>query len=266
MRKLICAVSMILFFLIPTLAQEGLANRLAGSEALFSRLPGIWAAEAYNAALASQKNMMAGSYGEKRFMTDLSVFNLMWSGLLVKLPMQVSVSREGTTAFSHTRFVVTAGKKLGKLIQLGVNAGYTGYHARGYDPRGEINAGAGALLQLTENCRFGIQLNHQDNVKEKNEVRFSFRSGFGYSLSQVCSITIEISKEPGKPAVTDVSIFYAFHPEIYARTGYCPALSLVSFCLGYQHGKYRAEMGQAIHLSLGATCGLSIMYRFKDAE
>jgi hypothetical protein len=38
-----------------------------------------------------------------------------------------------------------------------------------------------------------------------------------------------IQQGTSKPAVTDVGIFYAFHPEIYARMGYCPALSWYHF-------------------------------------
>lgn len=251
---------------VPLLAQRGLAGRLTGSEALFARLPGVWAAETYSASLAFQKNMMVGCYGEKKFLSDLSVFNLQWSGVVVRLPIQLSLSREGTTAFSHSSYVVSAARKLGKGIQIGMNAGYAGFRAGGYDSWGEIIAGAGALVQVSGHCRIGIQLGLRNDIREKNDARFSVRSGLGYSLSELCSLTIELSKESGKPAVTDVGIYYAFHPKFFGRMGYCPALSLASFNLGYQHRNFRAELEQSIHLSLGATWGLSCMYRFKAEE
>jgi hypothetical protein len=243
-----------------SMAQQGLAGRLSGAEALYSRDPGIWCFEAYPAAL------MAGVYGEKRFLSDLAFFNVMFGGVFWKQPLMASLSREGTNVFSRNRLSISAGKKIGKGIQLGVNIGYASYNARGYPSLGEVNAGLGALLQLDERIRIGIQVNHMNDLREKKEFRFFFRTGIGYYLSDVCSIAIEITKESGRTVLTDAGIRYDFHPNIYARLGYSPALSLISFNIGYRDRQFRIEAGQAIHLSLGSTWGLSMMYIFNNEE
>jgi hypothetical protein len=160
----------------------------------------------------------------------------------------------------------SAGRKMGKILQLGINAGYTVMNAKGYGSSGEIIAGAGLLMQLSEQVRIGIQLNQLNDLWENNEFRFLFRTGIGYHISEVCSLTIELKKEAGKPVVVDAGWFYAFHPNLYGRLGYSPALSLFSFNIGYHNGPFRAEAGQAIHLTLGATWGLSFTYSVNRSE
>jgi len=123
-----------------------------------------------------------------------------------------------------------------------------------------------ALLQLDERIRIGIQVNHMNDLTEKKEFRFLFRTGIGYYLSDICSISIEVTKESGRTVLTDAGMRYDFHPNIYARLGYNPPLSLVSFNIGYHDRQFRIEAGQAIHLSLGSTWGLSMMYIFNNDE
>ena len=266
MKKMLWASGLCMVLMAESMAQQGLAGRLAGGEALYSRDPGIWSLETYPAALALQKKMMAGVYGEKRFMSDLAFFNVMFNGVFRKQPLMASLSREGTNAFSKNRLSISAGKKIGKGIQLGVNIGYASYNARGYPSHGEVIAGLGALLQLDERIRIGIQVNHLNDLTEKKEFRFLFRTGMGYFLSDVCSITIEVIKESGRTVLTDAGIRYDFHPNVYARLGYNPTLSLVSFNIGYHDRQFRIEAGQATHLSLGSTWGLSMMYIFNNDE
>jgi hypothetical protein len=247
-------------------AQQGLAGRLAEAEALYSAEPGIWASEAYCASLAKRKNFMPACYAEKRYMTDLAYISLVLSGPVAKQPLQLSFSREGTNAMSRSRVVFSAGRQIGKMIQLGINAGYASLNARGYGSTGEIIAGAGMLMQLSEQIRVGVQLNQLNDLAERNEFRFIFRTGLGYKFSDICSLTIELAKETGRAVVVDAGWYYAFHPNLYGRLGYCPALSLFSFNIGYQNRQFRAEAGQAIHLNLGATWGLSFTYMVNHNE
>jgi hypothetical protein len=251
---------------VPLSAQDGLSVRLIEAEALYSKEPGIWAADAYSAALALRRNFTTGCIAEKRFMTDLGYMSMAFSGLIVNQPLQLSFSREGTNAFSKSRVLFSAGRKIGKVLQLGIDAGYIMMNARGYSSSGEIIAGAGLLMQISERVRVGIQLNHLNDLSEKNEFRFLFRTGVGYHISEICSLTIEMKKEAGKPVVVDAGWFYSFHPNVYGRLGYSPALSLFSFNIGYHKGPFRAEAGQAIHLTLGATWGLSFTYSVNEGE
>lgn len=165
-----------------------------------------------------------------------------------------------------SRVSIAAGKKIGAGIQIGMNLGYTLYDARGYASRGEAEAGIGVLLPLNDRFRIGIQLNRLNAAWGSKEFGFLARAGAGYRLSDVCSLTLEIIKEAGKPVLTDAGIFYAFHSHIYTRLGFNPSLSLVNFSIGYRNHHLRAEMGQAIHILLGSTWGLNIMYIFNDSE
>jgi hypothetical protein len=266
MKKWWCVMCLMVVICIPLSAQEGLAVRLAEAEALYSAEPGIWASDAYSAAVALRKNFTTGCYADKRFMTDLGYMSVVFSGLVANQPLQLSFSREGTNAFSQSRMLFSAGRKIGKIIQLGINAGYALKNARGYGASGEIIAGAGLMMQLNEHVRIGIQLNQLNDLSEKNEFRFLFRTGIGYYISEICSLTIELKKETGKSVVVDAGWFYAFHPNLYGRLGYSPALSLFSFNIGYLNGPFRVEAGQAIHLTLGATWGLSFTYSVNRSE
>ena len=257
---------LMLMGIVPLSAQQGLAVRLIEAEALYSAEPGIWASDAYSAAVALRKNFATGCYAEKRFMTELGYMSVVFSGLVSNQPLQLSFSREGTSAFSQNRVFFSAGRKIGKIFQLGINAGYATMNAKGYGSSGEIIAGAGLMMQLSENVRIGIQLNQLNDLSEKNEFRYLIRTGIGYQISEVCSLTIELKKEAGKSVVVDAGWFYAFHPNLYGRLGYCPALSLFSFNIGYHNGPFRAEAGQSVHLALGATWELSFAYSIKRSE
>ncbi len=266
MRKRALSCVVLLIILNAVSGQAGLAGRLAVSEALYSREPGSLATEAYSAALAGRKNLTIGCYGEKRFLSDLSFFSLLFGGRIGQQPLQLSLSREGTNALSKTRIAISAARKLGKVIQFGIQAGYTGYSARGYSSSAEICAGAGVLMQLNERVRIGIQACQLNDLSERNEFRYSFRSGIGYHLSEVCSLTLEFIKESGKTTLTEAGCYYAFHPKVFARIGVCPSLNLFSYNIGYRDRQFTAEAGQSLHLMLGSTWGLNFQYSFNPSE
>jgi hypothetical protein len=249
-----------------SMAQQGLAGRLLSAEALYAKEPGVGGMVAYPAALPLQKKTLLGVYGEKRFMSDLSFVNVMFSGLLGNQALLVSLSREGTNALSRSRISLSAGKKLGDGVQVGLNFGYSFYTAKGYTSSGEADAGIGALLPIGDRTRIGIQLNRLNALWGMKEFGFVARTGIGYGLSDVCAITLEATKEAGKPLLVDAGVYYAFHDHFYSRVGFCPSLSLISFNIGYRNGRLQTEMGQAIHLLLGSTWGMSLMYLFKGRE
>jgi len=103
---------LMLIGIVPLSAQQGLAARLIEAEALYSAEPGVWASDAYSAAVALRKNFATGCYAEKRFMTELGYMNVVFSGLVKNQPLQLSFSREGTNAFSQSRVLFSAGRKI----------------------------------------------------------------------------------------------------------------------------------------------------------
>jgi F0F1-type ATP synthase membrane subunit c/vacuolar-type H+-ATPase subunit K len=249
------------------LAQIGIANSLSAAEALYAKKPTIWGLAAYPASLATQKEEQAGVFGEKRYLSDLNFFQLGFSAGLFKQHFLISLIREGTNAFSQNSIVLSAGKKINSILGIGLSIGYTGYYARGYPSKGTMSAGLGAILQLNEQIRFGVQLNQLNAlISENEEFPFVIRAGMGFRFSPLCSISIEAIKEAGKEMTIDAGIQYIFHGNAYARLGYNPSFMIFSCSLGYTMKKLSAELGPAYHLSLGATWGLSLVYHFKDIE
>jgi len=246
--------------------QEGLANRMAGAEALYSKDPGIWGLKSYSASLAMRKSTMAGVYGEKKFMSDLSVVESLISFSLKKHGFLFSYSREGITDYLITRGGFSAGIKLASGLMMGIHLGYSGEKIKGYASSVELDAGLGILLQLNEKMRVGVQLDHIPSLFETAKFSFQTKAGLGYYLSEACALSIEVSKTGGTPLIVDIGICYSFHPLVYARLGCSPARSLFSFSTGFRQRLMNIELGAAYHLSLGPTMGLGLTYRFKEAE
>jgi len=251
---------------VTTEGQDGLANRMAGAEALYSKDPGIWGLKSYSASLAMRNSTMVGVYGEKKFMSELSVVESLICFSIRKHGFLFSVSREGITDYLITKAGFSAGIKLASGLMMGINLGYSGEKIKGYAPSGELDAGLGILLQLNEKMRVGVQLDHIPSLFETAKFSFQTKAGFGYYLSEACALSIEISKMGGKPLIVDMGICYSFHPLFYARLGCSPARSLFSFGTGFRQRQLNIEIGAAYHLSLGPTMGLGLTYRFKEAE
>ena len=246
--------------------QDGLANRMAGSEALYSKDPGIWGLKSYAASLAMRKSAMVGVYGEKKFMSELSVVESLISFPLRNYGFLFSISREGITDYLISKVGFSAGVKISTGLMMGINIGYSGEKIKGYASSGELDAGVGILLQLNEKIRVGVQLDHIPSLFETAKFSFQAKAGLGYYLSEVCALSIEVSKMGGKPLIVDMGICYSFHPLFYARLGCSPARSLFSFSTGFRQRQLNIEFGTAYHLSLGPTMGLGLTYRFKQAE
>jgi hypothetical protein len=257
----------LVFFIIKTSGQPGVANMLQGAEGLFAKIPVVWGMEAYPAALASQRSAQAGIYAERRFMRGPDFFHLAFSGEIFKEHFLLSASREGTNAFSYNRIGLAVGKQISPVFQIALRISYTGFSARGYAGRGSLGAGLGAVLQLSEQVRFGVQADQLNAlVSENPDFPFRLHAGLGYSLSPVCAFTIEITKESGHELVLDVGLRYVFYGNAYARMGYSPGLSLFSVSAGFEKNALRMEAGPAYHLSLGASWGLSLIYQFNRSE
>lgn len=262
----VCACFFLLISSVESIAQQALAGRMSGTEGLYSHEPGIWAGDAYNAALAFQKNTSVGFYGEKRFLSELSYYGVLLDFLLSKQPFQIAYSSEGIPSMHSYCIGIATGKQVSSRLKIGLNAGYSAISVRGYPGTGSIKAGSSLLFQLNEHIRIGIQLNYLTSFLYNEGFPLTIRTGLGYRFSEFCAIFFELTKEDGKSPLTDFGVYYAFHPKVYSRLGYCPALSLISFNIGYREQRFSAELGQAIHLQLGSTWGIGLNYVFKPDE
>lgn len=248
-------------------AQNGLGNRLAGADALFTPKPGLWGNNVYSASLALQKNVVGGLYGEQRFMTDLHYFQALLGFTVKNHAFQWAYSREGIPEFAHSRLAISSGMMVSRGLMIGMGIGYASTKIRGYDTYGELDAGFGALLQLHEKVRFGIQLNRIPALfKKESNYGFLARVGLGYSFSDVCALSVQAIKEAERPVIVDLGLWYSFHEHFYMRMGFSAAISLASFTLGYRRKQFTIDVCSAYHLTLGGSWGLAMVYQFNNSE
>ncbi|HLO83052.1 MAG TPA: hypothetical protein VK166_18950 [Chitinophagaceae bacterium] len=247
-------------------AQWGHSNMLAGAAGLSGYKDIFWGISAYPAAM--QKGTLGiGFFGEKRYMTDLSYYDLAFAGDISGQPFQVRLIREGNTNFSSTTASLAINKKLSDQITIALKPGYTFSVAKGYGSMGQPLAGIGVLFRLNSKLSWGLQADGINSFFMNTEGRyFVVRTGIGYMVSDLAFLSFEAVKEQGYPVYSMAGIHYVFMEQMEAKFGYAFQLSTASLGLGYRYSGLHLAISASYHLSLGASAGISVNWQFKSSE
>jgi len=254
------------FVLVTTgaVAQINAANFLAAADGLAKTGSSAWGIVAYPAAMAGQLNgAMLSVYGEKRFLTDLSVFHLACSGELAGRNWLAEIRHEGTSFFASDAISIATAQPVSGRMDLSLQLGYLSQRIQGYGSTGQVAAGLGAVFRCTDKLTWGVHM-QAEQATEAQAGTYRIRTGMGYSVSPLAMLTIEAVAEPGTRPDIISSFHYFFRPGLVSRFGYASSLSTFSFSQGFGIKGLDLEISGSYHLALGLSAGLSLNWKFRS--
>jgi hypothetical protein len=238
----------------------------SGQAVLCSSGQSLWGELAYPAAMRNTEAVL-GVFGEKRFMTDLNVFELGFRMGLGKQPIQLHIYREGNPAFSDLSASASITKKISTELSLAARVGYTLSQAKGYASRGHPVAGLGAFFSFNERCRWALQADGINSFfSNDDEKNFLVRTALGYKVSELAALSVELVKEDQHPVQTVVALYYSFADGFNASIGYSLQLGSFLFGLNFEQGGAAVLVTTSYHGSLGPGMGISLVYQFKGLK
>jgi hypothetical protein len=241
---------------------------LAGADGLGSKECGLWGVAAYPASLPGLTRSTIGVYGEKRFLTDLLLFDLAYAGKFGTLPFLVQAQREGNASLSRNQIGLAVGRKVDKRLDLGIRLGYHAAMAAGYPSVGQASAGIGCLFRCNDMLVIGFQADGVNRFFSPGVAgrAYKVRAGAGFALSSLFSFSVEALKEQDASLAVLLGIHYRFLEQASARIGYAGLHNSFVCSGGFVYKGMETELFTTYHLSLGLSAGVSLVYRFKAME
>ena len=217
------------------------------------------------ASLAGIQRFSAGIFSERRFLLQaLSSYSL-----AVALPASsgnfgVTGDYFGDASFNETSVGLAYGRKLGKLLDIGVKFDYFNLQASGYGSAATVSFDAGVILHPTPAVQTGFAVHHPIGMKmgksgdEKLPAVYSV--GVGYDVSSQLFVGAEVEKTEDQPVTLNVGLHYLIANKLIARGGISSATSVYYLGFGVQMKKFRLDVTASIHPYLGTTPGLLLIY------
>lgn len=216
------------------------------------------------AALAGNKKISVGIYGERRFMlADLTSYQF---ALALPTPsgnFGVQANYFGSSVFNQTRMGLAYARNLGKA-DIGAQFNYHQIKIAGYGNASAVNFDLGTILHISEQFQTGVHIYNPTRVsfgktnEEKLPMIYSF--GLGYDASEKFFIGTEIEKVENLPVSVNVGLQYSFDERIFARAGISSATSVFYLGAGFSLNGFRIDITASLHQSLGVTPGLLFVY------
>lgn len=219
------------------------------------------------AALAQQKQVGAGVYGERRFLLqDLSLYQLN-----IALPTSsgnfgAAIMRFGGNAYNETAAGLAYARKLGEKLDIGVQFNYYSIQIAGYGSGTSVNAEAGIIFRPTEQMNVGLHVYNPTgsgigrNKEERLPAIYSF--GFGWDASEKLFVGAEVQKEENQPVTVNAGIQYNVGKVVFARGGVSSASSAFYLGTGLVLHQFRLDVTASVHPHLGVTPGLMLIYNW----
>lgn len=220
------------------------------------------------AALAQQKNIAIGVYGEQRFMlADNSAYSLA-AALPSKLGnFGIKVNHAGYSDFNENAVGLAYARSLGKRIDIGVQFNYYGYRIPAYQNASSLNFEIGAIMHLTEKINAGFHVYNPVGGKlgksEDEKLASVYKFGIGYDASENFFVSVETIKEEDKPLNVVGGVQYQFQKQFFARIGFVSDTGSGFGGVGISWKSIRLDVSANYHPQLGFTPGLSLIANFK---
>ncbi|MBS1599541.1 MAG: hypothetical protein JST75_15055 [Bacteroidetes bacterium] len=221
------------------------------------------------AILPSQKKLAAGFYSERRF----ALKELSFHSLVATLPVKsdlfgLELNHFGFTDYNESKLGIAYGKKLGSLIDIGIQFDYNLFHIAGYKDVSVINGELGIVLHPSEKINIGMHIFNpfggKINTKERLASIVCF--GVGYEASEQVCIHAEIKKEENVPVYINAGLRYAFAKQFFAGIGIETSSASPYACAGFFWKNIRMDIGTAYHLQIGFTPSLRLLFEFANKE
>lgn len=221
------------------------------------------------AALAQTKHAGMGVFGERRFMLkETSVYTLA-TAIPTRLGnIGVQINYAGFKNFRESKIGLAYARKLGKLVDVGVQFNYYGYSIPAYGKASAINFEIGAMLHLTDKLNAGIHVYNPVGGKlgknSEEKLASSYKVGLGYDVSDKFFISSEIIKEEGKTVNVIAGLQYQFAKQFFAKAGFISESGSAYAGAGIGWKNLRLDISSSYHPQLGFSPGILLMMRFKS--
>ncbi|MBL0200021.1 MAG: hypothetical protein IPP81_07550 [Chitinophagaceae bacterium] len=221
------------------------------------------------AALALTKQAGIGIFGERRFMLkETSVYTL---GAAVPTRLGnigIQLNYAGFKNFRENKIGLAYARKLGKLVDVGVQFNYYGYSIPAYGKASAINFEMGALFHLTGKLTAGIHVYNPIGGKlgkdKEEKIAAAYKIGLGYDASDRFFISSEIIKEEDKAVNVIAGLQYQFAKQFFAKAGFLSETGTAYAGAGIGWKNLRLDISSSYHPQLGFSPGILLIMHFKS--
>ncbi len=221
------------------------------------------------AALAKTKHAGIGVFGERRFMLkETSVYTL---GAAVPTRLGnfgIQINYAGFKNFRENKIGLAYARKLGKLVDVGVQFNYYGYSIPSYGKASAINFEIGAMFHLTDKLNAGIHVYNPVGGKigkgSDEKLAAAYKVGLGYDASDKFFISSEIIKEEDKAVNVIAGLQYQFARQFFAKAGFISESGSAYAGAGVGWKNLRLDISSSYHPQLGFSPGILLIMHFKS--
>lgn len=220
------------------------------------------------AALVQAKSAGIGIFGERRFLlAETSVYTL-GASLPTRLGnFGIQVNYAGFKNFNDNKIGLAYARKLGKLVDVGVQFNYYGYRIPSYGTASTINFEIGAMLHLTDKLNAGLHVYNPVGGKlgkvREEKLASAYKFGLGYDASDKFFISTEIIKEEEKAINVIAGLQYQIAKQFFAKAGFISESTTAYAGAGVAWKNIRLDISSSYHPQLGFSPGLLLIMHFK---
>jgi len=261
-----------IFFLIAVFRLNAAENYPAGARALalsnsFVSVPDTWSTFHNQAGLAAQKNFSTGVFYESRFMVDELSHT---AGSLV-LPIKAgtfgfSFSQFGKGTYKEHKVGLAFAKSLTKKLNAAIQLDYLSkLYPENDRAKGFATFEAGVVYAATDQLFLGAHIFNPisggiDTPSGFQEMPAIFRIGGHYQFPKMVLLTLETEKSPENPFVIKSGLEFSPVKNFALRFGVSGKPVSYTAGIGFQTGKFMADIGFSYHGNLGLTPSVSIQF------
>ena len=226
------------------------------------------------AALARAKQAGIGVFVERRFMLkETSVYTLATSVPTRLGNFGIQINYAGFKNFRENKIGLAYARKLGKLVDVGVQFNYYGYNIPAYGKASAIDFEIGTMLHLTNKLNAGIHVCNPVGGKlgntsatlsaDKEKLAAAYKIGLGYDASERFFISSEIIKEEDKAVNVIAGLQYRFAKQFFAKAGFISESGTAYAGAGIGWKNLRLDISSSYHPQLGFSPGILLMMDLK---
>jgi hypothetical protein len=227
------------------------------------------------ATLARSTNAGIGVYSERRFMmSETSVYTLAASVPTRLGNFGVQLNYAGFKNFNENKIGLAYARKLGKLVDVGVQFNYYGYRVPSYGNASAINFEIGAMLHVTDKLKAGIHVYNPVGGKlgntstslsaDEEKIASAYKAGLGYDASDRFFICSEVIKEEDKAVNVIAGLQYRFARQFFAKAGFISESTTGYAGAGIAWKNLRLDISSSYHPQLGFSPGILLIMNFKS--
>ena len=179
----------------------------------------------------------------------------------------IQLNYSGFKNFNEYKIGLAYARKLGKLVDVGVQFNYYGYRIPAYGNASTINFEIGAMLHLTDKLNAGIHVYNPVGGKlgkdGEEKLASSYKVGLGYDASEKFFISSEIIKEEDKAVNVIAGLQYRFAKQFFAKGGFISESTTAYIGAGVAWKNLRLDISSGYHPQLGFSPGILLIMNFK---